>query len=129
MSSTFKSFTPNLIVSDIDRSAEFYREGLGFTTVTTVPDQAPFAFVMLERDGLKLFLNSKASAEGEGYAVEVGRAGVALYIMVEGIGILWKQLQARVPIAMPLHTQFYGTTEFAVVDPDGYYITFGERIE
>lgn len=129
MSSTFKSFTPNLIVSNIDRSAEFYREGLGFTTVTTVPEQAPFAFVMLVRDGLNLFLNSKESAQGEGYAVEVGRAGVALYIMVEGIGLLWKQMQARVPIAMPLHKQFYGTTEFTIVDPDGYFITFGERIE
>ena len=30
--------TPNLIVSDIDRSTAFYRDVLGFSVVTTVPE-------------------------------------------------------------------------------------------
>jgi uncharacterized glyoxalase superfamily protein PhnB len=124
----YKSITPNLVVSDIDRSTSFYRDALGFSVVTTVPDTAPFAFVMLVRDGINLFLNSAASAHEEGYAVEVGRGGVAMYIMVEGIGAFWKEMQARAPIAMALKTQFYGITEFSVTDPDGYYITFAERV-
>jgi uncharacterized glyoxalase superfamily protein PhnB len=129
MANIYKSITPNLIVSDIDRSTSFYRDALGFSIVETVPAQAPFAFVMLVRDGINLFLNSEAAAREGGYAVEVGRGGVALYIMVEGIGAFWKELQARAPIVMALTKQFYGMTEFSVTDPDGYYITFAERIE
>lgn len=129
MAATFKSITPNLVVADIERSAEFYREALGFTTITTVPEQAPFDFIMLERDGLQLFLNSKAAADHEGYQITIGSSGVTMYVVVDGIGILWKQMQARVPIASPLKKQFYGMTEFAIVDPDGNYITFAERIE
>jgi hypothetical protein len=29
---------------------------------------------------------------------------------------------------MPLVTQWYGLREFAIVDPDGYVITFAERV-
>jgi hypothetical protein len=29
---------------------------------------------------------------------------------------------------MPLVTQFYGMREFAILDPDGYVITFAERM-
>ena len=50
--------TPNLIVSDIDRSTAFYRDVLGFSVVTSVPDQAPFVFVWLRRDGVSVFLNA-----------------------------------------------------------------------
>lgn len=37
---TFTDVTPNLIVADIDRSTAFYRDVLGFSVVTTVPDAA-----------------------------------------------------------------------------------------
>jgi uncharacterized glyoxalase superfamily protein PhnB len=30
---------------------------------------------------------------------------------------------------MPIVTQFYGMREFAIEDPDGYIITFAERVE
>lgn len=129
MANIYKSITPNLIVSDVDRSTSFYRDALGFAVIETVPAEAPFVFVMLARDGINLFLNAAASAQAEGYAIEVGRGGVALFVMVEGIGAFWKELQTRVPIAMALKKQFYGLTEFTVTDPDGYYITFAERVE
>ena len=31
-------------------------------------------------------------------------------------------------MVMPIVTQFYGMREFAIEDPDGYVITFAERI-
>ena len=30
---------------------------------------------------------------------------------------------------MPIVTQFYGMREFAIEDPDGYIITFAERVK
>lgn len=129
MAVTFKTITPNLVVSNIARSADFYREALGFQTVATVPAQAPFAFIMLARDGLNLFLNSREATHEEGHAIEPVAGGVTMYIDVTDIGRLWKDMQARAPIVMPLKKQFYGVTEFSVTDPDGYWITFAERVD
>jgi uncharacterized glyoxalase superfamily protein PhnB len=32
----------------------------------------------------------------------------------------------RVQVVMPLETKWYGVTEFAFLDPDGYIITFAQ---
>src|SRR4051812_8206891 len=47
---TFEDVTPNLVVAAIDASIAFYRDVLGFAIVTTVPEQAPFAFAWMQRD-------------------------------------------------------------------------------
>jgi hypothetical protein len=32
-------------------------------------------------------------------------------------------------VVMPIETKFYGMREFAIEDPDGYVITFAERVD
>ena len=59
----FTDVTPNLIVADIDRSLAFYRDVLGFSVIATVPDAAPFVFVMLQRDTVQVFLNTTGSVK------------------------------------------------------------------
>lgn len=59
----FTDVTPNLIVSDIDRSLAFYRDVLGFSVTATVPDAAPFVFVWLQRDDVNVFLNTVGSVK------------------------------------------------------------------
>jgi len=122
--------TPNLITSDVDRSTVFYRDVLGFEVKASVPDQPPFVFVWLERDGVSIFLNAEAAARQESPDatwLTVGKSGVTMFIQMEGIGELWAQVQGRAPVAMPLKDQWYGMTEFSVMDPDGYLVTFAER--
>jgi len=51
-----------------------------------------------------------------------------MYIEVEGVDALHDRLKANVPIVMPIATQFYGMREFAIQDPDGYVITFAQRV-
>jgi uncharacterized glyoxalase superfamily protein PhnB len=41
---------------------------------------------------------------------------------------LHDRLKSTVPIVMDLVKQWYGTKEFAIADPDGYVITFAERV-
>ena len=57
----------------------------------------------------------------------IGATGT-MFIEVEGVDALHGRLKGTVTIAMPLVTQFYGMREFAIVDPDGYVITFAERV-
>lgn len=132
----FADVVPNLVVADIDRSAAFYRDVLGFTTVTTVPDEAPFVFVWLQRDGVSVFLNAAQGVEGDVPELASRPIGGTntLFITVEpgdggkGIDAFFREVEGRAPVIMPLKDQFYGMREFAVTDPDGYVIFFAQRI-
>jgi lactoylglutathione lyase len=129
----FTGSTPNLFTNDLDRSVAFYRDVLGFTLVTTVPDAPPFVFALLQRDDVTVYVNDMASASREmpdmpGMAsVVVGRSGVTLFVHMQEIAAFWDTVRSRAPVVMPLKHQWYGMTEFSVADPDGYVVTFAER--
>jgi catechol 2,3-dioxygenase-like lactoylglutathione lyase family enzyme len=125
--------TPNLIVADIDRSTAFYRDVLGFSVVTTVPEAAPFVFVWLQRGGVNVFLNAPDGTHVPALARPV--AGTAtLFMTVEaetaaaGVDALFAQVESKARVFMPLVTQFYGMREFGIEDPDGYMLFFAQRV-
>ncbi len=124
-----KSLTPNIIVSDVGRSVEFYRDVLGFTVGPTVPDAAPYVFAIVESGPVKIFLNAPGPAVEEYPAFKDRPIGgtLTLFIDVANIRSIHAALKDKVRIVMPLESKWYGTTEFAFEDPDGYLITFAER--
>src|SRR3954465_1347388 len=131
----FTDTTPNLLVADIDRSTAFYRDRLGFSIVTTVPEQGPFVFVWVQRGGVNVFLNARGPAEEE-LPIWRGRGagGLSMFMMVEapstadGIDALFASLDGHAPVVMPLKNQFYGMREFGIEDPDGYVIFFAQQL-
>lgn len=128
--------TPNLIVADIDASTAFYRDVLGFTIVTTVPEQSPFVFVWLQRDGVNVFLNARAAVAEENPALAARPIGgtATLFIALEapsvdeGVDAMFAAVESRARVVMPLKNQFYGMREFGIEDPDGYVIYFAQRM-
>lgn len=128
--SVFSSVTPNLIVRDIDHSVTFYRDVLGFTVRQTVPEQAPFAFVWMERDGVPVFLNAASGIEEDypGVASRPPGGTATLFFAVSDVDGLHAGVAGRAPVVMDLKTQFYGMREFAVTDPDDHILTFAERV-
>jgi catechol 2,3-dioxygenase-like lactoylglutathione lyase family enzyme len=127
---TFASVTPNLLVRDIDRSTTFYRDVLGFSVKTTVPDAAPFDFVWLERDGVPVFLNNPQAVAKDypdaGFRPSGGTA--TMFFVVTAVDDLHARVASQAKVVMPLKTQFYGMREFAIEDPDGHLLTFAERV-
>jgi len=121
--------TPNLVVSDVERSVTFYRDALGFVVETTVPDEAPYVFAIVRSGPVEVFLNAPEPAIAEYPAFRDRPIGgtLTLFIDVKGIEQSYDELKDRVPVVMPLETKWYGVTEFAIADPDGYLITFAER--
>lgn len=123
----FADVTPNLVVSDIDRSLAFYRDVLGFSVVTTVPEQPPLAFVWMQRDTVNVFLNSESST-----GMTASPGSNILFITLEpgdiatGIDALFAAVKDRAPVEMPVTDQFYGMREFTITDPDGYVVTFAQ---
>jgi len=121
--------TPNLIVADVSRSIAFYRDMLGFTLVTTVPDAAPFVFAIVQSGGVEIFLNAPEPAIAE-YPAFKGRpigGTLTLFVQVDDVRGAHEALKNRVEIVMPLEKKWYGPTEFAFTDPDGYVITFAQQ--
>ncbi|HEX5217808.1 MAG TPA: glyoxalase superfamily protein [Vicinamibacterales bacterium] len=131
----FTTVTPNLITNDIARAQAFYCDVLGFTvTMSVPPDREPKVFVMLERDGINIFLNDFDDARTTSPEVVdgapsfvVGKSGVGIFIVITEIAAYWEQVRHRARVVAPLKDQWYGMTEFTVTDPDGYLITFAER--
>ena len=126
----FKKLTPNLLVASVERSLAFYVDTLGFARGMTVPDASPFAFASVTSGPIEIFLNDAAGAVKEYPAFAgkpIGCTGT-LFIEVEGVDALHDRLKPLVKIVMPIDTKFYGMREFAITDPDGYVITFAERV-
>jgi catechol 2,3-dioxygenase-like lactoylglutathione lyase family enzyme len=121
--------TPNLIVSNVERSLAFYRDVLGFSVTATVPETAPFVFAFMNRGDITVFLNSPEAAIEEYPAFKDRPIGgtLTLFFEVAGIRDAYAALDSLVKVVMPLEVKWYGMTEFAFEDPDGYLITFAER--
>ena len=121
--------TPNLVVADLQRSLAFYRDVLGFTVAMAVPDDPPHVFAALQSGLVDIFLNARESAVSEYPAFADRPLGgtLTLFIDVQRIHDVYNSLRSRVKIVMPIEKKWYGVTEFAFEDPDGYIITFAEQ--
>ena len=125
----FKKLTPNLVVSNVERSVAFYRDVLGMTVTTTVPDAAPYVFAIVQSGGVELFLNAPEPAAAEYPAFKNRPIGgtLTLFIDVADVRGAYETLKGRVKVVMPIEKKWYGVTEFAFEDPDGYVVTFAEH--
>ena len=127
----FKKLTPNLVVANVERSLAFYVDTLGFERGLTVPEDSPLVFASVTSGPIEIFFNDRAVAVKEypGFGGKPIGATGTLFIEVDGVDALHDQLKPSVKVVMPIATQFYGMREFAIEDPDGYVITFAERVE
>jgi len=132
----FSDVTPNLVVSNVERSLAFYRDVLGFSVFTTAPQASGFAFAWMTRDGVSVFLNSLESVKAEHAGIGAKPIGgtASLFIVLEaatiaaGVDAMFKTIDGRARVEMPLKDQFYGMREFAIEDPDGYLIIFAQEL-
>ena len=125
----FTKLTPNLIVANVERSLAFYADVLGFDRGLTVPGEPPYVFGSVTNGNVEIFFNDASAAIKE-YPVFAGKpigATGTMFIETDGVDALLDRIKDRVKVIMPLVTQFYGSREFAIEDPDGYVITFAQR--
>ncbi len=130
---------PELDVSDLERSVEFYTKVLGCTVLYERPDER---FVMLDFAGAQLMLE-EANGPGRRFRTAplekpYGR-GVNFQILVADLETLYKNVLAvNAEIIVPMEERWYrrceielGNRQFVVADPDGYLLRLfndlGER--
>ena len=115
------SAAPVLSATDVGKTAAWYRDTLGFRT-SLFPDGPPHSFCILCRDGVELMLrHDTAPARAE--------RDWDVYLRMEGVDSLHDELAARTAIVEPLRDKPYRCREFAIEDPDGHRIVFGEDTE
>ncbi len=123
---TLTGVSPVLLIADVDRSVEYYRDRLGFTC--DVYGDPP-NFVVAVRDEAILLLALCLEPERIVPNWRIVDMTWNAFIRVDDVEAIYAELQERgVGIDYTLYDAPSGFREFGVQDPDGYDIAFGQRL-
>jgi catechol 2,3-dioxygenase-like lactoylglutathione lyase family enzyme len=115
---------PSLLVSDMRQTLVFYRK-LGFVLTGCHPDQLSPTWAEVKRDSVVFQFYSEPPSGTPGTPVCSG----TFYVFPESVAVLAAELRAKVEFAWGPEIMDYGMNEFAVQDPNGYFIAFAEPAE
>jgi catechol 2,3-dioxygenase-like lactoylglutathione lyase family enzyme len=121
----FNNVAPQFVVPDVEKTAEYYRDKLGFEILGFFAD--PPVFAIVRRDGAEIHLG-KADGETIQMNESVRRGlGTDAYIFVDDIDSLYREYSARdVNIVEGPIKRVYNCTEITVKDCNGFQLVFGE---
>jgi predicted enzyme related to lactoylglutathione lyase len=120
--SKIKKMSPQFLVTDIDRSIEFYTKKLGFDMDFRHEDF--YSGVVKDGYSIHLKLGTPSIDERENRR---NNEHLDIIFSVEGIEYLYEEiLNKSAEVIQPLRNMPYGR-EFYITDPDGYIIAFLEQ--
>jgi len=129
MSAKFYSICPVFLVDDIVKTAEWYRDKLGFHFHRYWGE--PPCFTILHRDNVEIFLKGPECGPGEKIA-NPNRSRVEswdAYIRVDDVASVLAQCQANgVQITRGPKDEVYEMRELEILDLNGYALCFGQDI-
>ena len=116
--------SPQFLVSDINRSLEFYANKLGFEVDFRYED----FYAAIIKDHYSIHLKSGIPSIDE-RKNKRKNSDIDIMFSVEDVEELHEELSKKqVEIIQPLRDMPYGM-EFYIVDPDGYIIAFVESVK
>jgi hypothetical protein len=121
--------TPILIVDEIEPSLNFWVAKLGFEKTVEVPEGDKLGFVILQKEGTEVMLQSRASIRkdaGAAIADEMLQAGSHLYIEVDSFPDALERVKGA-EVLVPERTTFYGMREIWVREPGRNVLGFAAR--
>jgi uncharacterized glyoxalase superfamily protein PhnB len=122
-----RKLTPVLIVDEVEPVLPFWVDRLGFQKLAEVPEGDRLGFVLLERDGVQLMYQSRASVASDAPALLPPERGhsVALYLDVEDLSVVERALAGLEPV-LPRRRTFYGADEIGWREPGGHVVMFAQ---
>ncbi len=118
--------SPVLLVADLDRSVEFFRDRLGFDC-EVFGDPPNFGVVRRDEAVILLALCSDAERIVPNWKI-VDKTWNA-YIRVDDADAIYAEVQERgAAIDYTIYDAPHGFREFGVQDPDGHDIAFGQPL-
>ena len=126
----YKGITANLMVENVDKTAEFYCGVLGFSIAASVPkNSGGLQFAILSKDSLSVMIQDRENLIEEYPILSTPKVqpSITLYITVDDFTGLYGELKGKCDVICDVHTTFYGAQEFAIKDNNGYVLTFAEN--
>ena len=122
-----RKLTPVLVVDDVERCLPFWVERLGFTKTVEVPEGDTLGFVILQKDGVEVMYQSRASVANDVPAVAAGARGhsTALFLEVSDVAAVERAVDG-LEIVLPRRRTFYGMDEVGVREPGGHVVIFAQ---
>lgn len=123
-----KKLTPNLMVEDVNKTVEFYKNILGFQAIMTVPHEGICSWALMKNGSVEIMFQLKKSLSKEISVLKNKKIGgsFTLYTDVSDVKALYERVRDKVEIVQDMHTTFYGTQEFAIQDLNGYILVFAQ---
>jgi uncharacterized glyoxalase superfamily protein PhnB len=125
--------TPIQIVDAIEPNLDFWENRLGYKRTAEVPPGGKqLDFVILEKDGLEVMLQTHKSVEEDmssSKSTEHYKGNhTVLYIEVDSLDEAARAL-AGVPVVMGPIDRPYGMREMTVKDPSGYAVCLAQQVK
>lgn len=114
----FEALVPMLQANDMTRTREWYESILGFRCVAADGD----AWCCLARDDVEImFMRNDHLGPPQATATQ--------YIRVDDVMAVWDSIKDRCSAEWGPEKMPYGMLEFAIKDPNGYLLSFGQSVE
>ena len=119
--------TPVMLVDAIEPSLAFWVDKLGFEKTVEVPEGDKLGFVILQKGGCEVMLQTRSSARGDvGADSEMLSDSTSLYIEVDDFADARERVKG-VEVLLPERTTFYGMREMFVREPGRHIVGLAAR--
>ncbi len=112
---------PALLVGDMGETLNFYRT-LGFRITGCYPDESCPTWAEVQRDSVSLQFHTDPPPGRPSTPVCSG----TFYVFPADVMDVVEELRGKIEFAWGPEVMDYGMREFAVRDPNGYYLAFTE---
>ena len=122
---TFNFIAPQFVVPDVRRTAEWYRDNLGFEILGYFFEEPP-VYAIVSRGNVCIHFGC-----GDSQTVHINgsirEGSMEAWVEVSDIRALYDELVARgVAVPYPPTRRIYDRTEIEITDCDGHKLVFGE---
>jgi hypothetical protein len=119
-----RKLTPVLYVEAIEPVLPFWVDRLGFRKTSEVPEGDRLGFVILERDGTRLMIQTRASIMADVPALaDTPMGGTILFVELDSLEPVLEALDG-VEVLVPRRQTSYGADEIFVREPGGNIVGF-----
>ena len=120
-----KKLTPILVVEAIEPSLGFWVDALGFAKTAEVPHGDALGFVILEKGGYEVMMQTIASMKADVPATVPPPGGSVLFLEIEDLSAI-QEAVAAYELLVPRRKTFYGAEEIFVREPGGNVVGFAQ---
>lgn len=121
MTSLGHRLVPSLLVNDMEATLDYYIEVLGFRLTGRHPTTGP-SWAEVSRDGITFQFHTDPPVGTPAQPVMSG----TFYVYPESVTALVTEWEGRIPFVWGPQVMEYGMREFAIQDPNGYFLAFAE---